>query len=349
MKLNAKNRYEAGVVIPTLNPSEGLIELVESLLLLSNNDKKIESLAILVVNDGSNLKKCEPIFDILRKKENVYIIENGKNLGKGASLKVGIDFFQNQVNFLVTADSDGQHSARDVLKVLKNSMREERVTLGVRDFFGTQVPIKSKIGNILTTSIIFLITAQKLVDTQTGLRSFPSKFFDKCLSVEGHRYEYEINVLLSFIKREKIAHVPIETIYFKKNKASKFRPVIDSLIIYSSILKFFGNILAFSIIEISLIFIGTEIWKYEKSFVIVKLLMLSFYLLARDKGNINIKYKHSAAFLYIIGLIIIVFTGNEIFNSLQFSGSFNFFLNFFLVSIPMIVSNSFLRFFLFYR
>lgn len=40
----------------------------------------------------------------------------------------------------------------------------------------------------------------KVTDTQTGLRAFSSELLDKLISVEGERYEYEMNVLMTLAK-----------------------------------------------------------------------------------------------------------------------------------------------------
>lgn len=60
------------------------------------------------------------------------------------------------------------------------------------------------------------------------------------LSVEGERYEYEMNVLM-FLAREgiDIEEVPINTIYQdRENSTSHFRAVWDSIRIYKDLLKF---------------------------------------------------------------------------------------------------------------
>lgn len=56
--------------------------------------------------------------------------------------------------------------------------------------------------------------------------------------IEGNRYEYEINVLLEYAKRNRtICEVPITTIYLDDNKSSHFHAVRDSFLIYMEILK----------------------------------------------------------------------------------------------------------------
>jgi hypothetical protein len=58
------------------------------------------------------------------------------------------------------------------------------------------------------------------------------------VSIEGRRYEYELNVLLS-AKQAGVAvrQIPIETVYEDNNKGSHFRPLIDSALIYARLFK----------------------------------------------------------------------------------------------------------------
>lgn len=83
-------------------------------------------------------------------------------------------------------------------------------------------------------------TGVEVSDTQTGLRAFSTRLLDFMLDIEGERYEYEMNVLVTCAKANiPIIEVPIETIYHDKgNSCSHFRKVRDSVRIYRQLLKF---------------------------------------------------------------------------------------------------------------
>ena len=55
-------------------------------------------------------------------------------------------------------------------------------------------------------------------DTQTGLRAFTTNMIPFMLEIEGQRYEYEMNVLLTASKAFPILEVPIETVYINDNE-----------------------------------------------------------------------------------------------------------------------------------
>ena len=63
------------------------------------------------------------------------------------------------------------------------------------------------------------------------------------LSVNGDRYEFEMNMLLECAREGiRFYEVPIETVYLGKNESSHFNPIKDSWRIYKDILKFFAMI-----------------------------------------------------------------------------------------------------------
>lgn len=108
------------VIIPTLNPDEKLITLVEKL-------KKMD-LHIVIVNDGSK-KIYKSIFEILKSKFQCDLCSHPKNMGKGVALKTGISYVAQtypECCGYVTADDDGQHTPEDILKVANRLKKKSR-------------------------------------------------------------------------------------------------------------------------------------------------------------------------------------------------------------------------------
>ena len=222
------------VIIPALDPDEKLIALVEKL-------RKME-LQLIIVNDGSK-PEFENIFELIKSRYQCDVCVHAKNMGKGAALKTGIQYAE--INYpecsgYITADADGQHSPEDILKVanaLENNPGE--FILGTRNFRKKGIPLKSFLGNRITSFAYLLSTGKWCKDTQTGLRGIPKIFANFSLSILGERYEYEMNLLLE-IGRSSIPfiEIPISTIYLEKNASSHFNTVRDSVIIYLNIFKY---------------------------------------------------------------------------------------------------------------
>jgi glycosyltransferase involved in cell wall biosynthesis len=241
---------QCAVIIPALNPTEGLIEYVKTLV----NDVQ----QIIVVNDGSK-QELTYIFTELTSIPRCTVLTHEINKGKGRALKTAFQYFLNDqsgLNGVITADADGQHSISDVIKLAeKLSNTEEEIILGVRDFSQSHVPVRSYIGNRITSSLFQLFYGGRLEDTQTGLRGIPNKFLSQILELKGERYEYEMNMLI-FAKKNglHLREIPIQTLYFDNNAGSHYNSVLDSMKVFikliSGLLKYSFSTLASGIVDI---------------------------------------------------------------------------------------------------
>lgn len=220
------------VIIPALNPDEGLRDLVERNWELENQ--------VILVNDGSD-KKYEKLFWELGEK--CIVLHHNTNQGKGAAIKTALKYIRDELwecSVIGIMDADGQHLPDDMEKLLMKAASEtSALILGSRTI-DKDVPWRSRMGNLITRKVFRLTTGVEVSDTQSGLRAFSSKLLDFMLNITGERYEYEMNVLVTCAKQHiPIIEVPIQTIYHdKENSCSHFRKVRDSVRIYQQLLKF---------------------------------------------------------------------------------------------------------------
>ncbi len=153
-------------------------------------------------------------------------------------------------------DADGQHDPEDVLAVARTlEQRPGTLVLGARRFTGG-VPLRSLLGNLVTRHVFLILTGKKISDTQSGLRGIPMRFLEPLISLEGERYEYEMNMLI-FTRRSGIAveEVPIRAIYLEGNRSSHFNPLLDSFSIYFLLLRFASSSLVSSLVDTLLFYI----------------------------------------------------------------------------------------------
>ena len=225
--MNVMERIKIAL-IPAYEPDEKLIKLVDE---LKKNDYKI-----VVVDDGSG-KDYQDIFNKCKTK----VITYPNNQGKGHALKEGLKYIKETYDnyYVVTMDSDGQHTIKDAERLFKQlQKRPNTLILGSRKR-GKNTPIRSFLGNSITSFVYSLVTYRDIYDTQTGLRAFTEKLTDYMLEVSGERFEYEMNVLLNATRNNiKIKEITIETIYIDNNSGSHFNAIKDSFKIYKEIFKF---------------------------------------------------------------------------------------------------------------
>lgn len=215
------------VIIPAYNPDEKLKILVSEL--------KERSFNVLVVDDGS-CAACQPYFESL----DASVISNPKNMGKGAAIKNGISHLPElfpDTEYFITADADGQHSVNDICRIREQLEAGNGFILSVRRL-SRNSPLKSRIGNAISRFLFALANNHYLPDNQSGLRGFDVKHIEWMLSVDGNKYDWEMNILLIAEKQGiHVTRVPIETIYFDNNEKSHFQPIKDTLRIYRQFFK----------------------------------------------------------------------------------------------------------------
>ncbi|MEG2206587.1 MAG: bifunctional glycosyltransferase family 2/GtrA family protein [Clostridia bacterium] len=248
------NAKETAVVIPAYKPDDRLPPYVAAL-------KAAGIGKIIIVDDGSG-EASRALFESIPQDDQVHLLSYTPNAGKGVALKRGMAWVQEECpeqQIIITADSDGQHTVNDVLRMLESlEHNHEGLLLGTRNFSQADVPPKSRTGNRITSVVFKLLYGRWVGDTQTGLRGFARELLPTMLAVRGERYEYEMNMLIECAGLKlPMRMLPIETVYENNNAGSHFRAFHDSLRIYGVI---FGGFFRF--ISASLVCFGIDYGSY---------------------------------------------------------------------------------------
>lgn len=197
--------------------SEKLNSIIRKIIKYTDN--------IIVVDDASNppYKKIE---------SQVRILRNEKKNGKGAAIIRAIEDenLLEKADAILTADSDGQHSAEDILRAIdlwKEECRQDLIISGSRDFSNPSVPLRSKIGRFFSSSLVCIETGEKISDTQNGLRVYPISLF-RTLKINSEGFGFETETLVKALRSGyKIKLFPIKTIY-QPDRKSNFKLIRDS-------------------------------------------------------------------------------------------------------------------------
>ena len=222
------NHSDAVVLLPVHRPQSHLPKLVDDL-----RADGIPSARIVIVADGSG-PDAEPLLTSL----GCPVLRHEVNRGKGAAMKTGFRYVMTELPGLnvISADADGQHSAADIRRVAGRAA-DDRIVLGVRGF--DDMPPRSRIGNTVTQMLFRAITGRNVSDTQTGLRAYPAGSLAHLCTIEGDRFEYEMNVLLDAAAGgQTIDEVVVPATYLDGNAASNFSGLTDSVRVYRPLLRF---------------------------------------------------------------------------------------------------------------
>lgn len=213
------------IIIPSLNPNQRLISLVDELI-----DTKI--CRIVIVNDGSDMT-CSSIFERLNNYKDVVVLNHKTNLGRGAALKTAFSYCIG--NFkdcfgVVTATDDGQYKASEIIKVAQESERfQSCLILGERPLDETNTSKIDYIGNKALRQAFRFLYDLKMSDPRTELRAIPMSELSWILKIKGQRYEYEVNMLIQAKRRNvKIKQIPIKISSFNLSEKSHYKTISDT-------------------------------------------------------------------------------------------------------------------------
>ena len=236
------------VLIPAYEPDTRLLSLVDA---LRAADPHVH---LLVVDDGSGPASAAVL--AAARERGCVVLTHPVNRGKGAALRTGFAYVLAHAPGadVVCADSDGQHTPADVLRVAGRVAAGDPLVLGARGFTGP-VPLRSRLGNAATRLLFRSATGSRVSDTQTGLRGYAAGLLPWLLTVPGDRFEYEMTALLEATRRGiPVTEVPIDTVYLAGNASSHFRPVVDSARVYAPLLPFLLSSLgAFAVDTVALL------------------------------------------------------------------------------------------------
>lgn len=251
------------IVIPALEPKPGLCAQIREL-------QDAVSSQVVVIDDGSG-EDYREIFDRIAGMEGCVVLRHEENAGKGRALKTGFSYVlgtAGEKSRVLCVDCDGQHRAGDGARLLETARRRPgTLVLGVRDFSGEDVPLKSRIGNRISSLLFRILGGIYLDDTQTGLRAFDGSLLDLMLEIPGERFEYEMRVLLTLAEKGiPILTEKIETVYINENEGTHFRPVKDSLQVMGALFgsafrqffRFFLSSIVCALLDVGLFWIFYE-------------------------------------------------------------------------------------------
>ncbi|OXB01301.1 glycosyltransferase [Flavobacterium oncorhynchi] len=204
------------VIVPTYNNQKTLKKVLDSILDFTSN--------VIIVNDGSTDQTNE----ILKQYHHLTQIHHPKNLGKGRALRNGFrKAIEQNFEYAITIDSDGQHFASDIPVFIEAIQKEPNsLLIGSRNMTQENVPKKSSFGNKFSNFWFKFETGIVLEDTQSGFRLYPLKLIPK--QFYTNKFEFEIEVIVrSAWKGIVVKNIPIQVLYDPAERVSHFRPFRD--------------------------------------------------------------------------------------------------------------------------
>ncbi|WP_307167973.1 glycosyltransferase family 2 protein [Carboxydocella sp. ULO1] len=152
------------VIIPAYNEEKSIGIVVKKIL------KIYPEFTILVIDDGSNDNTADIAFQAGAK-----VIRLPQNLGIGGAVQTGYLYaLYNKYEIAIQIDADGQHKPEELHKILKPIVEKEAdLVIGSRYVKKTQYKstFSRRVGMIILSALVSLITKQVFKDTTSGFRA----------------------------------------------------------------------------------------------------------------------------------------------------------------------------------
>ena len=209
------------VILPAFNEEKVIGEVLDDLKKVLKNlkefDREFDS-KIVVVDDASGDKTK----DIARQK-GVKVLCHVINRGLGGALGTGLAYARRQgADIIITMDSDGQHSPKDLRKMIKSIIKgESDVVIGTREL--QKMPWDRRLMTLFSSLITFLFFGIYSHDTQSGFRAFNKKALNK-IRIKTQRMEVSSEFFHEIKKHQlKFSEVPVKVIYtsYSRSKGQK--------------------------------------------------------------------------------------------------------------------------------
>lgn len=179
---------------------------------------------VVVIDDGSRDRTSEEAADAGAK-----VLRHESNMGKGVALNTGFNYArENNFDYLITMDADGQHDPADIPRFIEAYSRTGiSVLLGNRMGHIEGMPFVRTLTNRFMSWYLSRLMNQYVPDTQCGFRLYRCSVVP-FVSAEAKRYAAESEILLHIAARGiRIDSIPVAVIY--SDEKSKINPFKDTL------------------------------------------------------------------------------------------------------------------------
>jgi glycosyltransferase involved in cell wall biosynthesis len=149
---------------------------------------------VLVIDDGSTDETKK-----VAKDAGAVVISHKKNKGKGAAIKTGFKYaLDNEYDYVVTIDGDGQHNPLEIPKLLDNVMNNGHdVSIGYRVGNDTEMPMWRRVGKRVLDYTTGMGTGGFITDSQCGFRAFNRKAIEAITpKLKGEAFSVESEQLI---------------------------------------------------------------------------------------------------------------------------------------------------------
>ena len=212
VEISKEDKDATYVVLPAYNEATRIQPVIEEIAEKGYN--------MVIVNDGSSDNTLDVILESKRKyPDKIHVYSLIINRGVGVATQTGFDaVLKYDPKYVVSMDSDGQHSPEDLDNVIRPLVTgEAQAVIGVRPL--KDMPFSRNFANSVMNLLTRIFYKVNVSDSQTGFRAITKDALKKInINARGYLISSE------FIREVNdnnipFAEVPIQTIYTPETQA----------------------------------------------------------------------------------------------------------------------------------
>ena len=227
-EITAKDKDATYVVLPAYNEATRIQPVIEAIAEKGYN--------MVIVNDGSSDNTLDVIMQSKRKYPNqIHLYSLLINRGVGVATQTGFDaVLKYNPKYIVSMDSDGQHSADDLDNVIKPLVTgEAEAVIGVRPL--KDMPFTRNFANAIMNLLTRIFYRVDVSDSQTGFRALTTDALSK-ININATGYLISSEFIREINDNDiPFAEVPIETIYTPETQAKGTNVTVAIKILFQMI------------------------------------------------------------------------------------------------------------------
>lgn len=191
------------IQIPCYNEEATLLTTLNA---LPDKIPGIESIEVLVINDGSTDASAE-----IAENWGASVVNIKPNKGLANAFRAGIsEALKRGADIVVNTDADNQYCADDIAKLIAPILNGEAdIVVGARDIFAIkEFSVMKKIFQKAGSAVLRLLSSTKVDDAPSGFRAFSRQAAIKLNIFDNYTYTME-TLLQANAKGLKIVSVPV--------------------------------------------------------------------------------------------------------------------------------------------
>ena len=194
------------IVIPAFNEQDTIAEVVSGVNALNTSENM--HFDAVVINDCSTDNTS-----IIAEKLNCILLDLPINLGIGGAVQTGFKFaFENNYDYAIQVDGDGQHSPAEIPKLINAITQNEYDVIGSRfiNKEGFQSSFSRRIGIIFFKYLILFYCRLEITDSTSGFRLLNKKALALVSEYYPDEYPEPESIILFYKNNLKIGEVAVE-------------------------------------------------------------------------------------------------------------------------------------------